>query len=161
MGIFSNPALVMAVAALITSVISIGGFILQSRRDTSEYISKRISEAVQLSNATQELVKPLRDEVAEIRKDKKQLEMLTRSQNEQIERGDKRYQEEKAMRQAIEADRNQLLAQQIIWQKKIDACSIQIEDMKAEIERLKAEVARIKSEKAADDELFDPRELLG
>lgn len=168
MGLISNPQWILAFVALLTVFANVVGLFLQSRRDASDTVTKRIEEAAKISKAAQDLLPPLEHRIDELEKDNTNFKTLVDSQAEQIEHLDRLYQEERAARRAIEADRNQLLAKQTIWQRRIDSleeearqhqekiviCQTRIDELTNEITRLKSDTG------PEDDSIFDVRESL-
>jgi chromosome segregation ATPase len=165
----SNTPLILALVAVATVVVNLASLFLQNRRDSSDYQTKRIEEAVKISAASssmaRDLVEPLRSELADVRKDQSATKALVKSQLEQIDRLQENYDEQHAELRATKADRDNLLAQRLIWQKKVemalqdgDVFAKRIQQLEIEIAQLKEEIRRLKSEKEQGD--FDPREFM-
>lgn len=161
----SNTPLILALVAVATVVVNLVGLYLQSRRDSSDYLSKRIEEAAKISSVSSEMVQPLRTELAEVRKENTATKVLVSSQVDQIERMQASYDEQHAELRATKADRDNLLTQRIMWQKKVemvlserDGLQERIAELETKVAGLEAELGRLKAEKEQGD--FDPREFM-
>jgi len=161
----SNTPLILALVAVATVVVNLVGLYLQSRRDSSDYLSKRIEEAAKISHVSSEMVEPLRTELGEVRKENSATKILVRSQVDQIERMQSSYDEQHAELRATKADRDNLLTQRLMWQKKVEAVLAErdglqerIAELETKVAGLEAELGRLKAEKEQGD--FDARDYV-
>ena len=135
----NNTPLILAIVAVATVLVNLVGLILQSRRDSSDYVAKRLEEAVKISHAAQELVDPLRTELAEARKDYSVIKDLSLSQAKLLE--DASVFRDKTLHQlmVVSHDRDNLLAERIVEQKQVDLARSERDAADAERDTANAE----------------------
>jgi len=151
----SVSPLIAIIASIAAVIVSVGGLLLQYRRDKTDAISK----------AAQYLFPPLERRVDQLEKDKSEMKSLLDSQTEQIEHDRETIDKTQYELRVANATRNNLLQEVLNWQRKFDAIKQERDGLREELDLLKIEVAeikaeleRLKSEKEQGD--FDARAFL-
>jgi chromosome segregation ATPase len=130
----NNPQWLMAFVAVFTVIVNVAGYVLQSKRDKTDFVSKYM---------------PLLEHRIETMEDDKTKYEASR---EKMQATDDKRQDllDKTLYElrAIKADRANLLVQQLTWQKRVDFLEEEDEANKKEIKFCKERIAELEKELA-------------
>ena len=139
-----------AIVALITALAALIGVLLQRRRDAADEIVKRVDAATKIVAAATTLTVPLEKRINDLEKDSTILNRLVQEQSKSYDKLMTKYDQVLFELRAVRADRDNLLAERIIYQKRIDDQALTIQKMECRVAELERELAILQKDKSQE-----------
>lgn len=134
----------LALGAFFTALAALLGLYLQGKRDAADEVTKRISAASQIVKAAVDLTGPLDQRLLVLEKDNETLKEIVQQQSKSYDTLNAKYDQVQYELRAVRADRDNLLAEWIIFQKRIDGQDIIIKGLECRIRELEKDGETLK-----------------
>jgi len=137
----------VAIGAFVTALVALLGLYLQSRRDAADEMVNRMDAACKIVKAATDLNAPLEKRINDLEKDSEILKEIVRQQSKSYDSLITKYDQVLYELRAVRADRDNLLAERIIYQKRLDEQSLIIKGLESRVVDLERELAALRSDR--------------